>query len=180
MNTFIVLIRGINVGGKNKVSMSDLKLHLEDSRYTDVSTYINSGNIVLRSIKSADDIKSEIESQLPIWFKLDSDKIKVLVIEKDIFALVVENKPEGFGEEPTKYHSDVIFLMNIDTNEAFTIFKPAPDVDCIWIGEGVVYSRRLSEKLTKSRLSKIMQSPLYQSMTIRNWNTTIKLYELIQ
>jgi uncharacterized protein (DUF1697 family) len=174
-----VLIRGINVGGKNKVSMTDLKHHLENLHHVDVQTYINSGNVILKSSKHADEIKLEIESQLPVWFKLDDETIKVLVISKSMLSNIIESKPEGFGEEPTKYHSDVIFLMGIDSNQAFSVFVPKPEVDYVWRGEDVIYSRRLSAERTKSRLNKITASPLYKSMTIRNWNTTMKLYEMV-
>ena len=47
-------------------------------------------------------------------------------------------------------------------------------------GEGVVYSQRLSALRTKSRLNKIMGSPAYKSMTIRNWNTVTKLMEILE
>ena len=58
------------------------------------------------------------------------------------------------------------------------IFNPREGVDKIWPGEGVVYSQRLGSERTKSRLSKIIESPLYKSMTIRSWNTTVKLLTL--
>lgn len=179
MNTYAVLLRGINVGGKNKVSMADLKQHLEVAGYKDMQTYINSGNVVLSSDKNTSKIKSDIESRLPKWFKLDSDLLKVHVVSSDTIREVVLSKPTHFGEEPTQYHSDVIFLIDIDPDDAFHIFQPNPLVDKVWKGEKVIYSQRLSAERTKSRLNKIMSSPLYKSMTIRNWNTTLKLYEMI-
>jgi len=159
--------------------MADLKQGLKDLGYIDVETYINSGNVILMSVKSANEIRLEIESQLPKWFKLDSKLIKVLVISKTTLNDIVKSKPAGFGDEPTKYHSDVIFLMDIDIDQAFAIFDPRANVDYVWKGEGVVYSRRLSTERTRSRLNKIMISPLYKSMTIRNWNTTKKLFGMV-
>ena len=91
---------------------------------------------------------------------------------------VIENKPAGFGEEPTLYHSDAIFLMGIAVADALPAFNPREGVDRVWPGKGVIYSRRLSAERTKSRLSTIMASPLYKSMTIRSWSTTQKLWEL--
>lgn len=179
MNTYAVLLRGINVGGKNRVSMADLKQQLETIGYNDVKTYINSGNVVLSSDKDVSEIKSDIESRLPKWFELDSELLKVHVVSGDVLRAVVQSKPARFGEEPTKYHSDVIFLIDIDADDAFSVFQPHPEVDKIWKGKDVIYSQRLSAERTKSRLNKIMGSPLYKSMTIRNWNTTLKLYEMI-
>jgi uncharacterized protein (DUF1697 family) len=65
----------------------------------------------------------------------------------------------------------VIFLMGIGAGEAIKVFAPRAGVDRVWPGKGVIYSRRLSAQRTKSRLSKIIGTPAYQSMTIRNWNT---------
>jgi len=92
----------------------------------------------------------------------------------------VDDRPKGFGDQPEKYHSDVIFLMGIDAAEAMPIFNPREGVDRVWPGKGVVYSQRLSAQRTKSRLSAVMASPLYKSMTIRNWNTTVKLLEMLK
>jgi uncharacterized protein (DUF1697 family) len=68
--------------------------------------------------------------------------------------------------------------MGIDAAQALDAFDPRPDVDTIWAGDGVIYSQRVSAQRTKSRLSKVMSSPLYKSMTIRNWATTTRLAEL--
>lgn len=59
------------------------------------------------------------------------------------------------------------------------IFNPREDVDQVWPGDGVIYSQRLSALRTKSRLSNIVASPLYGSMTIRSWSTTIKLLDML-
>jgi uncharacterized protein (DUF1697 family) len=93
---------------------------------------------------------------------------------------IIDNKPKDFGEQPEKYHSDVIFLMDIDSAQAMSTFNPRAGVDQVWAGDGVIYSQRLSSQRTKSRLNKIMETPLYKSMTIRNWNTTTKLLELLR
>jgi uncharacterized protein (DUF1697 family) len=113
MKTYIILVRGINVGGKNKVSMAVLKKGLEEAGFSNVSTYINSGNLILESDKSAAQIKAQIEKVLPEKFKLDDELIKVLVLSRKQFEAVIENKPQGFGEQPEKYYSDAIFLMDL-------------------------------------------------------------------
>jgi len=180
MKTYIILMRGINVGGKNKVSMAALKKGLEEAGFFNVSTYINSGNVILESDKSTATIKAQIEKILPEKFKLDSELIKVLVLTRKQFQAVIDNKPEGFGEEPEKYYSDAIFLMDLDPTEALSVFNPREGVDVIWPGDGVIYSQRLGAQRTKSRLNKIMGSPAYKSMTIRSWSTTIKLLKILE
>lgn len=175
----MVLLRGINVGGKNKIPMSDLKKCLEGLGFSNVSTYIASGNVILKSNKCAEDIKAQIEEALPENFKLNNEFIKVLVLTRDQFQSVIDNKPKGFGEQPEKYHSDAIFLMGIDSAQAMPVFDPREGVDKVWPGDGVIYSQRLSSQRTKSRLSKIMGTPIYRSMTIRNWNTTTRLLKML-
>ena len=80
---------------------------------------------------------------------------------------------------PAKYHSDAIFLIGIDAADAMRAFDPREGVDTIWAGDGVIYSQRLSALRTKSRLNKVMGSAAYKAMTIRNWNTTTTLLDLL-
>ena len=153
MNTYVILIRGINVGGKNKVPMADLKKYLEKLGFSNVLTYIASGNVILESDKHTDEIKAQIEETLPESFNLDGELIKVLVLTRDQFQAVIDNKPEGFGEQPAKYHSNAIFLIGINLAQAMSVFNPREGVDKVWPGDGVIYSQRLSALRTKSRLS---------------------------
>lgn len=180
LKTYIVLLRGINVGGKNKVPMSDLKKCLEELGFSNVSTFIASGNVILESEKHPTEIKDLIEKALPASFKLHSELIKVLVLNRSQLQAIIDNKPKGFGEQPMKYHSDAIFLMGIDSAQAMKVFNPREGVDKVWPGDGVIYSQRLSSQRTKSRLSKIMGTPSYKSMTIRNWSTTTKLLDILK
>jgi len=180
MNTYVILIRGINVGGKNKIRMAGLRKCLEELGFSNVSTYIASGNVILKSSKRADEVKAQIEGVLPEKFELDDGFIKVLVLAQDQFQAIIDNKPKGFGEQPEKYHSDAIFLMGIDSAQAMLAFDPREGVDKVWPGDGVIYSQRLSAQRTKSRLIKIMGTPAYKSITIRSWKTTTKLLEILR
>lgn len=179
-NPFLVLLRGINVGGRNKVPMKALKGYLEDQGFGEVSTYIASGNVLLSSAETAEVIGPRIESALIDNFDLDDELIRVLVLNPAQLQVVVEHKPEMFGEQPEKYHSDAIFLMGVEPEEAMAAFNPREGVDAVWPGEGVIYSQRLSAERTRSRLGAITASPYYKSMTIRSWNTTTKLWGLLR
>ncbi|HET7030213.1 MAG TPA: DUF1697 domain-containing protein [Candidatus Limnocylindrales bacterium] len=179
MTSYVVLLRGINVGGKNKVPMARLRQLLEDLGYECVRTYIASGNVILRSERAPADIRARIEAALPGTFQLQRELVAVLVLSHDRLRAIIDRKPAGFGEDPERYHSDVIFLMGIDPSQAMGAFDPRPGVDTVWAGDGVIYSQRLSAERTRSRLSKVMSSPLYQSMTIRNWATTVALLRLL-
>jgi uncharacterized protein (DUF1697 family) len=180
MTTYIVLLRGINVGGKNKVPMRELKQHLEELGFQDVMTYIQSGNVILKSRLGAQIITDKIEAMLPAKFKLDSSIIKILTLTAGQLQAIVDNKPKGFGDQPDLYYSDAVFLMGIDADTAMEVFDPKEGVDRVWKGEGVIYSERLGALRTKSRLNKIVGTPAYKSMTIRSWNTTIKLLGIIK
>jgi uncharacterized protein (DUF1697 family) len=176
---YLGLLRGVNVGGKNKVSMAELKACLEDLGCQNVRTYIASGNVIFESNKSAAELTKEIEAVLPKKFKLDSELIKILILSRDQLQKIVDHAPKGFGAEPATYHSDAIFLIDVPSDEAIKVFNPREGVDKVWQGDLVIYSQRLSALRTKSRLSVIAVSPLYKQMTIRSWQTTVKLLELM-
>jgi uncharacterized protein (DUF1697 family) len=180
MTRYLILLRGINVGGRNKVPMAALRELLESHGHTKVSTYIASANVILSSDQSADAIKRELEEALPKTFKLDSELIAVLVLTVAQLRAVVRDRPKGFGDEPETYNCDAIFLVGIDAATAMKVFDPRPGVDEVWPGTGVIYSQRLSAQRTKSRLNKVMGTPAYKSMTIRSWATTMALLELME
>lgn len=160
--------------------MASLKKFLEKLGFRNISTYIASGNVILESDKPANGIKALLEKALPESFKLDSDLIKVLVLSRDQLQAIIDNKPEGFGEQTDKFHSDVIFLMGVGSASVLPLFNPREGVDKIWQGDRVIYSQRLSSQCTKSRLNQNMGTAIYKSMTIRNWNTTTKLLEILK
>ena len=95
-----MLLRGINVGGKNPVPMARLREVLGELGYEDVVTYIASGNVILSSKHKPDRIKREIEAALPKAFKLHAELIAVLVLTAAQLRAVVADRPKGFGDEP--------------------------------------------------------------------------------
>ncbi|MEO8571240.1 MAG: DUF1697 domain-containing protein [Chloroflexota bacterium] len=180
MTRYLVLLRGINVGGRNKVPMAGLRALLETHGHAKVSTYIASGNAILSSDRPAAAIKHELEEALPRTFKLDSELIAVLVLTRAQLGAIVRDRPKGFGDKPETYNSDAVFLMGIDAPTAMKVFDPRPGVDEVWPGKGVIYSQRLSAHRTKSRLGKIVGTPAYKSMTIRSWTTTMALFDRME
>lgn len=97
MTRYVVLLRGINVGGKNVVPMARLREVLEELGYTDVTTYIASGNVILRSERDPDEIKRQIEAALPTAFRLDTELVAALVLSAAQLQAVVDARPHGFG-----------------------------------------------------------------------------------
>ena len=177
---YLVLLRGINVGGKNKVAMAELRQLLGDAGFINVSSYINSGNVILESTKSAATIRQEVQKILSKHFALDRDILNILVLTAHQVKQVFQQAPKDFGSQPSMYYSDAIFLMDITPKRAFAVFKPRDGVDAVWQGELVIYSQRLGAERTKSRLGKIVGTPEYESMTIRSWQTVKKLADLMR
>ncbi len=166
------------MGGKNTLPMAELKLCLEKLGFSEVSTFLNSGNALFSTDeKSAEKLARQIEAALLQTFTFDSDLIKVLVLSRDELRAVIQSAPKDFGKHPETYHSDVAFLMTGNADEAVSKFVCNPEVDTVWAGRGVIFYQRLSSQRTKSRLSKIMARPIYKSLTIRTWTTVNKLYQ---
>jgi uncharacterized protein (DUF1697 family) len=179
MDRYLALLRGINVGGKNKIPMAELKAALEDLGYEDVRTYIQSGNVVLSAPGPAPEVEHAMEAMLPQRFRLDSASIMVLVLDGNRMASIVEEAPAGFGTEPDTYRYDVYFLKGITGDDVMANVKPHPDVDSVWATTDAFYHRRLMALASKSRLTRITQTPVYPSITVRNWNTTTKLLAML-
>lgn len=177
--TFVALLRGINVGGNNIIKMADLKAHFEAQGFTDVRTYIQSGNVVFTSPKKEkhDKLVGRIEKALGETFSYVS---RVVIVSATDLATIIEEAPKGFGKEPDKYRYDVIFLRPpLTPADALAEIPTNPAVDAAHAGQHAVYYRRLIAKATASRLGKVTQKPVYQQVTIRNWNTTSKLLALM-
>jgi uncharacterized protein (DUF1697 family) len=93
---------------------------------------------------------------------------------------VIAKAPDGFGQEPGKYHSDVLFLKaSVSSRQFMRLVEMREGVDQAWPGTGVLYFSRLSERRAQSRMSRIIGTPQYQQMTIRSWTTTTKLLGLL-
>lgn len=177
--TYVVLFRGINVGGRNKVPMAALRDHLAED-FSRVRTYIQSGNLLLDSELSAVEVTARIDAGLPVKFSLDSQLVRVLVLDADAFREVVTAAPDGFGSESDRYRYDVVFYMDVTAAEVEPFIAVNPEVDQAVVGERAAYYRRLTAKTTRSRMTKIIGSPIYSSLTIRNWNTTVKLAAMLE
>ena len=183
MKTYVVLLRGINVGGKNKISMSELKGFLEKQGFENVVTYIQSGNVVLRSDLPAKTLGAKIEKNLPKKFNLDSSLIKIVALPRKTFKNVVAQAPKEFGRNNSKYRYFVLFLMGTRASKAMKEIDVRQGIDKAWQGEAVIYYRLpslASGHATKSYLNKVAQKPIYAAITMRNWKTTTKLLEIVE
>jgi uncharacterized protein (DUF1697 family) len=177
--TYVALLRGINVGGKNLIKMPALKACFEANGFEDVATYIQSGNVLFTAPGTpAVELTRRIEAMLADAF----DYVPTVVVRnRNQMRNIVDSAPKGFGAQPAKYRYDVIFLKEpLAAKVAMKSVPTKPGVDEADAGIGVLYFSRLIAKATQSRLSKIISSPIYPSVTIRNWNTTTKLLTLME
>ncbi len=177
--TYLALLRGINVGGKNVIKMADLRDCFEAEGYRDVATYIQSGNVIFRSPSSGlKTLTIRIEKMLAAAF--DYEASVVMRNQKQMRA-VVSNAPMSFGGKPDTYRYDVIFLKApLTATSAMESIPARPGVDEAWAGSGVLYFSRRIDQASRSYLSRLASMPVYQRVTVRNWNTTTRLLELME
>ena len=176
---YLALLRGINVGGKNIIKMADLKACFEGMGFTEVLTFIQSGNVLFRSAeKDKKKLTRKIEQVLSERFSYTS---RIVAVTHKELRKVIAEAPKGFGKDLDMYRYDVLFLKEPLTSlEAMKNVRVKEGVDEAHGGRSVLYFSRLISKASQSSLTKIITLPMYQNMTIRNWNTTTKLLALME
>lgn len=177
--SYLALLRGINVGGNNIIKMQDLKAFFEKQGFENVSTYIQSGNVLFTSAEqNLASLTEKIERALSKKFDY---KATVVVVSHKNMKAAIKTAPKGFGKQPAKFRYDVIFLKAPLTGKvAIKKISIKEGVDEAKAGKQVLYFSRLISKATQSKLNKIVGTPIYKQMTIRNWNTTSKLLALME
>lgn len=170
----IALLRGINVGGNNIIKMAELKACFQEMGFTNVITYIQSGNVLFDVDEyNHFSLTQQIENGLSDRFAYNS---KVVLLTQQTLIQLVNNAPTGFGADPEQYRYDFIFLKPpLTAEEALSKIKTKEGVDFVTAGDGVLYFCRLSAMSAQSQMSKLIGTAIYKEMTIRNLNTTIKL-----
>ena len=177
LNVFVALLRGVNVGGNNMISMSSLKKSFETLGFTQVTTYINSGNIVFQTKEGdARKLERKIEQMLSKDYKLDS---KVVVRSLAEMEKLVKSLPPTWNDD-SRWRYNVIFLRHsIDSEEVIADLPVKADVDQITYRPGaLLWSAPVSE-LARSYMAKLSSRKIFRDMTVRNLNTTRKLCELM-
>jgi uncharacterized protein (DUF1697 family) len=176
---YLALLRGINVGGNNIIKMADLKSCFENMDYADVSTYIQSGNVLFKSDESDKTrLTNKIEQMLSARFKYSSC---IVVVTDAQLKIIVEEAPEGFGQEADKYRYDVLFVKEpLNPGEILKNLRIRDEVDRSFAGQSVLYFARNISRASQSYLTKIITLPEYKSITIRNWNTTTRLLSIME
>lgn len=172
---YLALLRGINVGGNNKVEMKKLKSTFESLGFKNVVTYINSGNIIFEDLKEQDIIVNETEKAIQQDFKLE---IKVLIRDIVNIETICRELPTTWVKNEIM-RSDVMFLRKeFDRPEIIEKMHINP-VDNVKYVPGAVLWNVKGENYSKSGMIKLVGTVLYKNMTIRNVNTVRKLYQIM-
>jgi uncharacterized protein (DUF1697 family) len=178
MARYVALLRAVNVGGKNRVPMPALRALLEAEGLQDVVTYIQSGNAVFTARERPALLVPRLERALSQAFRQEA---RVVLRSRAQLRAVVERAPEGFGGAPDRVRYDVLYLKApLTAREALAAAPARPGVDEVHAGPGVLYYARVAARAAQSRMSRIVALPMYQLMTIRSWNTTVRLLELVE
>lgn len=176
---FVVLLRGVNVGGKSRVVMSELKLYLQKAGFEEVLTYINSGNIIVVT-EEPDTLKisARIKQLIVEKFTLSSD---VVVIEASKFIKIVQNAPKWWGSTEGWKHNALFVIPPTTPSEVVdAIGELKIGIEKVAAGEGLVYQSMSFEDFGKTTTGKLASNPVYKQVTIRNYNTTKKIAELLK
>jgi uncharacterized protein (DUF1697 family) len=176
---YLALLRGLNVGGGNIIKMTDLKACFEKIKLENVATYIQSGNVLFETAETNHvKLVRKLENALSKTFS--PYKARIVLCSHAKLRQIVQEAPKDFGSQPQKYRYDVIYLKEpLTPSEAMISVTTKQGVDEVFVGPDVLYFSRLIARATQSHLARIVSLPVYQSMTIRNWNTTSKILALM-
>lgn len=166
---------GSTWGAGTSSGWAALKAAFEDHGYRNVATYIQSGNVIFDSREPSAKLGRKVEDMLAATFGYEAS---VVLRSRTQMRSIVDRAPAGFGSQPSRYRYDVLFLKAPLTASAVIKTVPVKEgVDEVHAGPGVLYFSRLISKVTQRRLSRFASMPVYQNITNRNWNTTLKLVE---
>jgi uncharacterized protein (DUF1697 family) len=165
---YIALFRGINAGTLRRVEMETLRQLFERLGYTQVSSYLNSGNILFDAGQDAAEIRRKVETSLSekLGFEIPT------LIKSDMELQSIVNAIPATWQNDSMQRTDVAFLFpEIDTEKILSDLPVKRDFINLRYVPGAVIWNLDRKNLNKSRLSKIISHPHYQLMTVRNVNT---------
>lgn len=175
-DSFVALIRGINVGRANRVAMADLRALLADLGYRDVRTLLNSGNAAFSAPgKSTASVAGRIQTALGT--RLGVDARVVAVTAPDLIAAVAENPLTALADDPARLL--VAFLA--DPSDRVRLL---PFAEQDWAPEAMAVGTRVAylwcpKGVAASRVSRAVTQALGDAATARNWATVLKLVTLV-
>ena len=178
LSVFVALLRGVNVGGNNMISMKSLKESFTTMGFKQVTTYINSGNIVFKSKEvDARKLESKIEKMLSRDYQLES---KVVVRSLAEMEKVVKSLPRSWDDDSSWRHNVMFLRHTIDSEKILADLPTKSDIEEVVYRPGTVLWSAQATQLNQTNMAKLASRKIFQDMTVRNLNTTKKLYELMK
>ena len=178
---YIVLLRGVNISGKNKVSMPKLKQLLEENNYQNVSTYLNSGNIIIESnINNKELIIENISKIIEFNFNI---KIPIYIMTVPELEDILNNSPSWWGTTNKEIYDNLIFIIPPTTYEEVynTIGSPKENIEQIEEYHSTIFWSFVLKDYHKSTWwIKTASTSITNKITIRTANTMKKLLQLSQ
>ncbi|MBN2353404.1 MAG: DUF1697 domain-containing protein [Spirochaetales bacterium] len=169
---YIALLRGINVGGNRKVDMKSLKSLFESFGFANVSTYINSGNVVFESNATPEAVLKKIRTGFEKNFDFEMRTLVKTAKEMKTIA----NAVPGDWLNDAAQRTDVAYLFpEIDSRKTVDELPVDREYIDVRYVKGAVYWNVKRENVYKSRLAEVIGHEIYKSMTIRNVNTARRL-----
>lgn len=174
MIKYIALLRGINVGGNRKVEMKRLKGLFETLGYSNVVTYINSGNVIFESDLQQKTLQKEIPEKLTKEFGFE---IPTLIKNKKEIIRIANSIPKEWKND-SEQKTDVAYLFpEIDSKKLVDDLPVKKQfIDVRYIKGAIIWNVKKKD-YNKSHLNKIISLKQYQLMTVRNVNTARYLAE---
>lgn len=174
VTTYVALLRGINVGGRSKLPMTDLRAELTSAGLGAVRTYIASGNVVLDSDLGPDELVDTVRSLVRQRFELDRP---VVVRSADQLARVAERNPfVSRTEDPTKLH--VVFTNGLDASPLDGVDPAAFAPEELAVDGDEVYLY-LPDGMARSPVAIALERNAPAAVaTTRNWRTVLKLVQM--
>lgn len=175
---YVALLRGINVGGNNLIKMPELKACFEALGFSDVKTYIQSGNVIFSSDgKDIDNLITIIEKGIDQSFKVP---VKVVVRSHADMKKIIAAAPKDWGVDDTWKHNLIFVKSPMQAKKALIeTGELKPDIETAVAGDGVIYQSSSWQFAGRTTYGKLPGKPIYQHMTIRNYNTSTKLLKLM-
>lgn len=175
MNTYILLLRGINVGGRNTLPMKKLVALLESLDCHKIITYIQSGNAVLQSNKTATALTNQISKEIKHRFDF---KARALIISLQEFEQAITANPFPAAEAESKT-LHLGFLEQVPTQPQLDkMASLATDNECFQL-VGKLFYLHAPNGIGRSKLATKCEEVLGVTMTSRNWLTVVKLNEIV-
>ncbi len=172
---FVALLRGINVGGKNRVEMNRLKELFIQLGFNNVQTYINSGNIIFDDKRQITKLNQYISVAIEKEFGFC---VPIVLRSSSQIKLLYESVPSEWSND-MRQKTDVMFLWEeIDSPDILEKIVYKPDIENVLYLPGALVWNIGRENISKGSGIKLIKTDLYKHMTARNINTVRKLNEL--